>query len=67
MLKELIGIIIAFIVLVSGLGYLAYKLDKKACYSQYGQYQPEYVGVTTGCMIIVDDQRIPAHNLRVNM
>lgn len=45
----------------------AYVIDKKACYGKYAAYQPEYVGLTTGCMITVDDQRIPAESLRITM
>lgn len=45
----------------------AYLLDKKTCYGKFAAYQPEYVGLVTGCMITVDEQRVPAESLRVTM
>lgn len=61
---SIIGILaLAIFIIVGG----AYLIDKKACYGKYAAYQPEYVGLTTGCMITVDEQRIPAESLRMTM
>ena len=45
----------------------AFLFERKACYSKYAAYQPEYVGLTTGCMITVDEQRVPIETLRMTM
>ena len=61
---SIVGILALFIfTMVFG----AYVIDKNACYGKYAAYQPEYVGLTTGCMITVDEQRIPAESLRITM
>lgn len=46
---------------------LGYHFDKKTCYTKYADYQPEYVGWATGCMITVDEQRVPADSLRMTL
>lgn len=40
---------------------------KQKCYKAYAQFNPEYVGFITGCMITVDEQRVPANSLRVTL
>lgn len=42
-------------------------VEKRHCYRAYAQFNPEYVGFTTGCMITVDEQRVPADSLRMTM
>jgi len=63
-LKLICAIFLALIAIIFGGAYL---IDKKTCYSKYAAYQPEYVGLITGCMITADEQRIPAESLRVTM
>ena len=38
---------------------------KQKCYKAYAQFNPEYVGFITGCMITVDEQRVPSSALRM--
>lgn len=40
---------------------------KQKCYKAYAQFNPEYVGFITGCMITVDEQRVPASALRMTI
>jgi hypothetical protein len=42
-------------------------VEKRHCYRAYAQFNPEYVGFTTGCMITVDEQRVPADSLRMTL
>ena len=42
-------------------------VEKRHCYRAYAQFNPEYVGMITGCMITVDEQRVPAKSLRMTM
>ncbi len=61
---SVIGVLAFIIVGVLTMGYL---IENKACYNKYAAYQPEYVGLMTGCMITVDEQRVPAESLRITM
>lgn len=38
---------------------------KQKCHKAYAQFNPEYVGFVTGCMITVDEQRVPSSALRM--
>lgn len=37
------------------------------CVRAYVNFDPEYVGMITGCMITVDEQRVPAGNFRMTL
>lgn len=43
------------------------KMTERKCYRAYAQFNPEYVGMITGCMITVDEQRVPADSLRMTL
>lgn len=47
--------------------WACYAMDKTRCYRAYANFQPEYVGLITGCMITVDEQRVPADSLRMTL
>lgn len=51
--------------IIIGLCYFAGRIERKKCYARYADFQPEYVGHVTGCMITVDEQRVPANTLRM--
>lgn len=53
------------VAITAGLIWLATAIDRVQCYRSYAQFSPEYVGIITGCMIIVDGQRVPAQSLRI--
>lgn len=55
--------VVITVVLMSGMN----ALHKRYCYRAYAQFQPEYVGMITGCMITVDEQRVPADSLRMTL
>ena len=42
-------------------------LEKRHCFSAYAQFGPEYPDFITGCMITVDEQRVPAKTLRMTL
>lgn len=44
-----------------------YEIEKRHCYSAYANFAPEFVGAITGCMITVDEQRVPAESLRMTL
>lgn len=61
-----------FIVVIAGvIGVIclvffgAYMTDKKQCYTKYNDFQPEYVGVITGCMVQYNGKTVPVESLRV--
>lgn len=37
------------------------------CMRAYANFEPEYVGFITGCMITVDEQRVPSSNFRMTL
>lgn len=46
-----------------GLFILGFAAEKKNCYTRYAEYNPEYVGMFTGCMITTDSgKRISIEN-----
>ena len=51
----------------AGIVYGLYRMNRYGCHSRYAQYNPEYVGFITGCMITADEQRVPADSLRLTM
>lgn len=40
-------------------------LDKKACLSRYVDFQPEYHGIITGCLVQYNGKTVPSESLRV--
>lgn len=57
-----VGVFVAFIaMLVFGI----YSADKKQCYTKYLDFQPEYKGMITGCMVKYNGKTIPVESLRV--
>ena len=40
-------------------------LDKKACLSRYADFQPEYHGMITGCLVQYNGKTVPVEALRV--
>lgn len=65
------GAEITAIVIVLSLGALliwsCYAMDRARCYRAYANFQPEYVGLATGCMITVDEKRVPSSALRMTI
>lgn len=61
----IVGVILC--VILAGIIYCAYRVERHNCYVRYKQFDPEYVGWVTGCMVTADDQRIPASALRITM
>ena len=41
--------------------------ERQQCYNAYSQFEPEYVGYATGCVISVDVLRVPAKVLQVSV
>lgn len=61
-----------FIVILAGLIGLiclmvfgVYLIHKKQCYTKYNDFQPEYVGIITGCMVQYNGKTVPVESLRV--
>jgi len=42
-------------------------VEKRHCYRAYAQFSPEYVGFITGCVITVDEQRVPSDAFRMTL
>lgn len=66
-LKLICVFFLALIALAVGVARLDYHFDKKRCYTRYADFQPEYVGWVSGCMVTVDEQRVPASSVRMTM
>lgn len=55
-------IVVGYIGLITG---VIYYMDKNACYSKYIDFQPEYHGVITGCLVQYNGKTVPVESLRV--
>jgi hypothetical protein len=62
MLKKLL-----YVLIVIACGFAYNWAAKRQCYARFAQYEPEYIGEITGCMINVDEQRVPASSFRMTM
>lgn len=51
--------VIGFICLIS---FGTYLIDKKQCYTKYNDFQPEYVGIITGCMVQYNGKTVPVES-----
>ena len=59
-------VVLYFILACAGLMAINY-VRQTHCERAYANYQPEYVGAITGCMITVDEERVPASNFRMTL
>ena len=62
------GLIAILLVVVGFIGLIIcgiYYIDKNACYSKYTDFQPEYRGVITGCLVQYNGKTVPVESLRV--
>lgn len=55
--------VVAFIILAWFGGAVA--IDRASCLSKYADFQPEYRGVITGCLVQYNGKTVPAESLRV--
>lgn len=55
--------VVAFIMLALFGGVVA--IDKQSCLSKYADFQPEYRGAITGCLVQYNGKTVPAESLRV--
>ena len=63
--KDLMAILLIFIGFIGVSIGVAYYLDKNACYSKYSDFQPEYHGLVTGCLVQYKGKTVPVESLRV--
>lgn len=63
----ILGVVGIVFALFAGIMYADYRVDKHVCYTRFKDYQPEYVGWVTGCMVTIDEQRVPASSVRMTM
>ena len=66
-LRMILGVVGIVFALIGGIMYTGYRVDKHVCYTRFKDYQPEYVGWATGCMVTIDEQRVPADSVRMTM
>lgn len=59
--------IVVILVAATAIVLFCNKMTERKCYRAYAQFNPEYVGMITGCMITVDEQRVPADSLRMTL
>lgn len=55
--------VVAFIMLALFGGIVA--IERAACISKYADFQPEYRGAITGCLVQYNGKTVPAESLRV--
>lgn len=58
---------ILWCILMGAIVYSGNLIQKHRCYRAYANFDPEYVGMITGCMITVDEQRVPSSNFRMTL
>lgn len=58
----IIGVVVFIILALFG-GSVA--IDRASCLSKYADFQPEYRGVITGCLVQYNGKTVPAESLRV--
>ena len=63
--KEITAIIAGVIGFICLILFAIYLIEKKQCYTKYNNFQPEYVGVITGCMVQYKGKTVPIESLRV--
>lgn len=69
-LQDIINFLFCIIGSLAVLGVIALvgsRIEKRHCLRAYAQYQPEWVGIVTGCMITIDEDRVPASSLRLTI
>lgn len=52
----------AFVILA--LVSCVFAIEKQSCVSKYADFQPEYHGVITGCLVQHNGKTVPAESLR---
>lgn len=62
LIGALVGIIVAFTV---GLFFLINTMERKGCLTRYADFQPEYHGIVTGCLVQYNGKTVPSSSLRV--
>ena len=45
--------------------FCGYHISKDACYSKYADFEPEYHGLVTGCLVQYNGKTVPVESLRV--
>lgn len=68
MSDEFITVITVLVIIAGFIWFIclgAYLIDKKQCYTKYNDFQPEYVGFITGCMVQYNGKTVPIESLRV--
>ena len=63
---EIMSVITIAAILIGGVAALN-EMNKRHCYRAYAAFDPEYVGMATGCMITVDEQRVPSDAFRMTL
>lgn len=76
MLKKLLSVLFVIVCgfvkivffggLLCALVYGIYRLERASCMRQFAEFNPEFT-VVGGCMITVDEQRVPASSFRMTM
>lgn len=61
-LGALVGGIAAVFV---GLCFLINAMERERCLTRYADFQPEYHGFVTGCLVQYNGKTVPASSLRV--
>lgn len=56
-------VVYAFVILALFGGIVV--INKASCLSKYADFQPEYRGVITGCLVQYNGKTVPAESLRV--
>lgn len=58
----LVGFLVAFTV---SLVFLINATESERCLTRYADFQPEYHGIVTGCLVQYNGKTVPAESLRV--
>lgn len=64
-MKEVFTYFFAVLIIVAELVVLINLLEKEKCLTKYSEFQPEYHGLITGCLVQYNGKTIPTETLRI--
>lgn len=64
-MKEVFSFFFAALIVVGCLLVLMNSLEREKCLTKYSEFQPEYHGLITGCLVQYNGKTVPTETLRI--
>ena len=64
-MKEVFSGFFAALIIVAGLLVLLNFLEREKCLTKYSEFQSEYHGLITGCLVQYNGKTVPSETLRI--